>query len=131
MKYVLSATIAIVNKKNEPDLNIIKALKELPVPLTNFKDRKILFNLNKRKESIYEHIAVKSHHLHVSDIKVIPSILKNPKSLVSDHDNRKGKIYIGRRGKKHENVKYLKIVTQCNPDSTESIITIYLTKNRR
>lgn len=119
-----------MNKKKEPDLNIVRALKELPSPLINFKGNKILFNKDKRNETIFDHIAVKSHHLHVADIKVIPAILKNSKSLVNKSDYRKGRVYIGRRGKKHEKVKYLKIVTELNKDFTESIITIYLTKNR-
>ena len=75
MKYVLSAIIAIVNKKKEFDLNIIEALKSLPHPLKTFDGHEVLFDENKRHETIFEHIANKNHHLHVADIHQISSIL--------------------------------------------------------
>jgi hypothetical protein len=110
------------------DQKIIAALKALPVPLMSFDGHKILFNLNKRKETIFEHIAKKTHHIYIVDVKNIPSILNNALSLKNDRKGKRYRTYIGRRGKKNERLKYLKIVTEITKNGTETIITIYPVK---
>lgn len=115
-------------RKKEYDYHIINALKLLPVPLKNFKGNDILFDLNKRDETIFEHIANKDHHLFVKDISEIPKILLDKNSFQRDNKSRKFKNYIGRRGKKGERSKYLKIITLVRKDGKESIVSIYTIK---
>ena len=118
-----------MQKKNKGyDENIIKALKALPVPLVTAKGNRVLFDVDKRDETIYEHIANKKHHLHVKDIMAIPKILSNKKCLQKDNKSHTHHNYIGRRGKKGEKNKYLKIITETKNNNTESIITIYSIK---
>ncbi len=107
------------------DVHIIKALKSLNVPLITFDKHEVYFDENKRRESIYEHIANKEHHLHVVDIKRIPKILKNIMSLSEDKYGRDFRCYIGKRGKKNEKQLNLKIVTKLKSNNKESIVTIY------
>ena len=116
-------------KNTEYDENIINALKGLPHPLLTFDDHLVLFDVNKRKETIYEHIANKRHHLHVIDIKMIPSILKEKRSLKKDRSGKRFRTYIGVRGKTREKPKYLKIVTILGKNKEESFYSVYLVKN--
>ena len=116
-------------KTKEFDQNIIAALKKLPVPLKTAKGNDVYFDVDKRYETIYEHIANKNHHLTIKDIEVVPSILKNKNSLKDDRSGKKFRTYVGRRGKLKERIKYLKIVTEVKKENRESIVTIYLTKN--
>lgn len=107
------------------DIHIVEALKNLPVPLTTFDNHKVLFDQDKRKETIYEHIANKKHHLHVVDIKRIPEILKDEESLKEDRNGENYRVYIGKRGKQTEKPYYLRIVTHLKDNNVESILTIY------
>lgn len=107
------------------DIHIIKALKSLNVPLITFDGHEVYFDEDKRRESIYEHIANKEHHLHVVDIKRIPKILKNITSLSEDKYGIDFRCYIGKRGKKNEKQQNLKIVTKLKSNNKESIVTIY------
>ena len=120
--------MSIMIKNKEYDQNIINALKSLPIPLKTFDNHIIKFDLDKRYETIFEHIANKKHRLHISDIQAIPLILNNKSSLKSDKNSKKYRNYIGKRVKKNERFKYIKIVTIKNKDQTESIITIMLVK---
>ena len=90
-------------KNKDYDQNIIDALKKLPVPLKTFDGHNVLFDEDKRKETIYEHIAIKSHHLHVVDILVVPRILLNKNCLKNDKNGVKFRNYVGIRGKKVKN----------------------------
>ena len=118
-----------MSKKNkEYDQNIISALKKLPTPLMTAKGNEVLFNIDKRNETFYEHIADKKHHLHVKDIEVIPIILKDKKSLVGDCKSHKFNNYIGRRGKQNEKAHYLKIITMVGKTNKESVVTVYVVK---
>jgi len=107
------------------DIHIVEALKNLPVPLLTFDGHEVLFDQDKRKETIYEHIANKNHHLHVVDIKRIKLILLDQNSLKKDKNGSNFRTYIGIRGKKNENNKYLQITTRLKNNNKESIITIY------
>lgn len=107
------------------DIHIVEALKKLPVPLTTFDGHKVLFDKDKRKETIFEHIANKSHRLHIVDINRIPTILKDKNSLQEDKNGSSFRTYIGKRGKLAEKPLYLKIVTELNSNNIESIVTIY------
>lgn len=113
----------------EFDQNIVDALKKLPVPLKSARGSEIYFDNDKRYESIFEHIANKSHHLTIKDIKTIPVILLDKNALKLDRSGKKFSTYVGRRGKQKERIKYMKIVTQKGKGKRESVITIYLTKN--
>lgn len=113
---------------SEYDLNVILALKKLKNPLVTWKGSFVYFDKGKRNESIFEHIGNKKHHLTVKDVNEIPIILKNKSSLKKDRSGSKFHTYIGKRGKKKENVKYLKIVTEVKKNNNESIVTIYLVK---
>ena len=55
-------------KKKEYDQNSIDALKKLQVPLKTANGNEVYFDVDKRNETIFEHIANKSHHLTVKDI---------------------------------------------------------------
>lgn len=107
----------------------MKALKTLIVPMHTYENSKVNFDLNKRKETIFEHIANKKHHLHVKDINQIPKILLSKDCFKKDKSNSKNRIYIGRREKQKERAKYIKIVTKINKNKSESIVTVYLIKN--
>lgn len=107
------------------DVHIVEALKKLPVPLMTFDYHEVLFDEDKRKESIFEHIANKKHHLHVVDIRRIPQILKDKESLKCDEKGEEFRVYIGKRGKQTEKPIYLRIVTHLKENNKESIITIY------
>ncbi|MBQ9266482.1 MAG: hypothetical protein IJ186_05440 [Bacilli bacterium] len=111
-------------QNNKYDENIIKALKQLKIPLKNFKGNDVYFDKDKRGETIYEHIANKNHHLYVKDIVEIPKILLDKKSSKNDKKNRQFCNYIGKRGKKKEKAKYLKIVTRVKQVNKEFIITV-------
>ena len=117
-----------MKKDTEYDLNVLKALKQLQVPLVTWSGTLVYFDKDKRYESIYEHIANKKHHLTVKDINEIPVILRNKKALIVDRSGRKFHTYSGRRGKKKDKLKYLKIITSINGNKKESIVTVYLTK---
>ena len=112
------------------DQHIIEELKKLPKPLKTFDDHIVNFDINKRKETIYEHIANKKHHIHNVDVRVIPSILKTRVCLVNDRNGHRYRTYIGERGKKKEKNKYLKIVTVVNKNKTESVVTICTVKRK-
>ena len=117
-----------MRKNREYDQNIISALKSLPTPLKTFDRHDVLFDIDKREETIYEHISNKIHHLHVADVNVIPIILANKASLKKDRSGKRFRTYIGERGKKKEKPKYLKIVTLLGKNKKESIYSIYLVK---
>lgn len=118
-----------MSKKNkEFDQNIILALKKLPVPLKTARGKEVYFDVDKRDETIFEHIANKSHHLHIKDVNEIAKILMDKNSLQYDNKSHKFHNYIGRRGKKGEKAKYLKIVTEIKNENRESIVTIYTIK---
>jgi hypothetical protein len=112
------------------DENIVKALKELPVPLKTFDDHEILFDENKRNESIFEHISKQKHKLKTSDIKQIPKIINDKNSLISDNKKNIFRNYLGQRPKKTSKLKYIKIVTKKVKSNVEKVITIYLIKNK-
>ena len=116
-------------KNKEYDQNVIAALKALPVPLITYNGSEVRFDVDKREETIFEHIANKDHHIHVKDIAVIPSILLSKGSLKNDRNGRKFRAYIGKRGKNKERLKYLKIVTELKKNKKESVVTIYPVKN--
>ena len=111
------------------DVHIVDALKALKVPLLTFDNHKVLFDTDKRNETIYQHIANKHHHLHVVDIEKIPSILKDSKSLRVDRNGPSFRVYVGERGKKKEKPIYLKIVTEVKLENYESVVSIYPDKN--
>ena len=110
------------------DENIIVALKRLPIPLKTAKGNNVYFIENKRDETIYEHIANKKHHFHLSDIDLIPLILLDPNSLNKDSRSNKFHNYIGKRRRTNEREKYIKIITKVQMNKKEIIVTIYPTK---
>ena len=116
-------------KNKEYDQNVIAVLKALPVPIKTSNGGEVRFDVDKRDETIFEHIANKEHHIHVKDVAVIPTILRDKESLKNDRNGRKFKTYIGKRGKKKERLKYLKIVTEVKKNKKESVVTIYPVKN--
>ena len=115
-------------KVKEYDQNIIQALKALPKPLKTFDGHDVLFNMDKRKETIFEHIANKNHHLHLVDIELIPIMLRNPSCLKTDRNGKKYRTYICKRKKNKERLKYLKISTLLSKDKIETVITIHAIK---
>lgn len=76
---------------------------------------------NARNETGAEHIAGKLHELKVRDIEILPNVLKQPLSV--KNDNRKGKLYFGKR-KGVNKFPYLKVVVRVEKDDTETIITV-------
>ena len=120
-----------MSKKNkEYDQNVIAALKALPIPLKTSNGHEVRFDVDKRNETIFEHIANKEHHIHVKDVAVIPQILQDKASLKNDKNGHKFRTYIGKRGKQKERLKYLKIVTEVKKNKKESVVTIYPVKNK-
>ena len=111
---------------NEPDLHLVKALKEIKWPIIT-KDGRIIF-LNKKRNSIdytINHISEKRHFNKVRDIKLLPIILNNP-FMIIPLDNRKRKIYYGKRkgNEGNDNKPFLKIVADVYGNK-EYIVTIY------
>ena len=118
-----------MEKKNKKyDDNIISALNQLPIPLITFDGNKVCFVENKRGETIFEHIANKIHRFHVSDIALITQILKDPNSLQGDKKKSVFRNYIGKRTKRNEKTKYIKIVTRTIGKGKEVFVSIYLIK---
>lgn len=116
------------NINDKYDQYIIEALKKLPKPLQTFDGHNVYFDVDKRKETIFEHISNKKHRFHTSDIMQIPSIFKNKECLKNDCYGLTYRNYIGRRKKKNEKKKYIKIVTQVKKNKDESVISIYTVK---
>ena len=114
-----------MKNENNYDQNIISALKALPNPLKTFDGHCVLFDVNKRNETIFEHIANKKHHLFLKDIEIIPKILMDKSSLQQDNKSNKFHNYVGKRAKKNERNKHLKIITEVKRGKKESIVTIY------
>ena len=110
------------------DEHIIKELKKLHAPLKTFDNHNVNFDTDKRKETIYQHIANKKHRLHIVDIQQIQSILLNKECLKNDRNGKKNRCYIGKRKKQKEKNKYLKIVTAIKKNNNESITTICTVK---
>ena len=112
------------------DENIISALQSLSIPLMSFDGHKVYFENNKRNETIFEHIANKRHRFSVSDIKAIPSILKDEESLQKDKKKGTFRNYIGKRTKKNDKTKYIKIITRKADNNKETVVSIYLIKEK-
>ena len=111
------------------DQHIIEELKKLQKPLKTFDNHNVFFDKNKRKETIFQHIANKKHRLHIVDIRQIQFILLNKDCLKNDRNGKKNRCYIGKRKKQNEKNKFLKIITIVNKNNTESISTICTVKN--
>ena len=101
-----------VKKSKISDENIVSALKALSVPLKTFDNHEVYFEENKRNESIFNHIGKQKHRLKISDIKIIPSILKDRNSLSKDVKKSVFRNYEGKRPKKNAKLKYIRIVTR-------------------
>ena len=115
-----------MSKHKRPfDHNLVDTINKLNWPLLNKDGTKVFLRRNARYETGAEHIAGKLHELKVRDIKLLPSILKEPKAI--GHDKRKGKIYYGKR-KGVNKFPYLKIVTRVEQDGNETIITVCSSK---
>ena len=119
-----------VKKNKYYDENILNALKVLPVPLKTFDNHDVTFEENKRNETIFEHIGKQKHRFKLSDIKVIPQILRDPKSLKKDAKKNVFRNYEGKRPKKNAKLKYIRIITRKIGPNKEVISTIYLFKNK-
>ena len=120
------------NNVNEKyDQHIVEALRKLPKPLKTFDGHCVYFDVDKRNETIFEHIANKKHHLHEIDISQIPIILKNKECFENDRYGSKFRNYIGKRKKRQEKKKFLKVVTEVKKNNMESIITVCCVKNNR
>ena len=119
------------NINDKYDQNIIDALKKLPVPLLTFDNHKVYFDIDKRKETIYEHVANKKHRFHVVDISQIQIILKDKNSLKNDRYGVRYRTYFGHRKKNKEKKRFIKIVTTVKKNKNESIITICTTKDKK
>lgn len=118
-----------ISKHKRPfDQNLVIALGSFSWPLANKDGIKVFIRGNARSESGTEHIAGKLHKLKVRDMEIIPSVLKQP--LKIEYDNRKGKLYFGRR-KGVNKYPYLKIVVRKRNDGNEEIITICASKKIR
>ena len=112
------------------DNNIINALKKLPTPLLTFDDVQVYFEENKRNETIFEHIANKKHHFCVSDISCVPFILKDKNSLQTDKKKSRFRNYVGKRRKRNDKAKYIKIITRSSGHNKEVVTSIYLVKEK-
>ena len=115
-------------KSKDYDENIIASLKSLPVPLKTFDGHDVVFEKDKRSETIIQHISKQKHKLKKSDVEAIPKILRDRNSLQKDNKKSIFRNYVGGRPKKNAKLKYIKIVTKKIKDNIESVITIYLIK---
>ncbi|MCQ2802725.1 MAG: hypothetical protein MJ225_03555 [Bacilli bacterium] len=115
--------------EEEYDQNIVNELKKLPTVMHNSNGKPIIFDDRKRKETIFEHIANKKHHLYVRDIAIIPKILRDKSSLHNDKKSHKFKNYYGKRSGKNKK-PYLKIICKVEKNKPEIIITIYTVRKR-
>ena len=109
----------------DPDQNIIKALKELKLPLFNFDGTKIYFQKRKRYETVYEHIASKHHHLKIKDISLIPTILLSKNDSYTDPKTKKSILYYGKRKGVEKQNPWLKIICNKTKDGNQEISNIY------
>ena len=119
-----------VKDKKYFDENIVGALKSLSLPLKTFDNHDVEFNKDKRYETLFQHISNQKHRFKVNDIKEIPKILKDRKSLQNDEKKKVFRNYVGDRPKKNAKLKYIKIITRIMKGNKEEIETIYLIKNK-
>lgn len=112
------------------DQNIVKALKELKLPMLNFKNEPIYFQKRKRYEDTFEHIANKEHHLKLKDVKIIEKIIKDKNSITKDKKAKRGICYIGKRTGIEKQRPYLKIVCIKNKNNIQEISNIYPIKKK-
>ena len=93
-----------MKKNREYDQNIINALKAIPSPLKTFDGHNVFFDIDKRDETIFEHISNKKLHFHVVDINAIPSVLKNKKCLRSIEVVKDLELILGNVAKQKKNL---------------------------
>ena len=130
-KYIKYDIFLYVNK-NGYDINIINALKKLPLEMLNYNGHYVVVRDKARSnESGFEHIAKKSHGLQVRDIESIPSILLHPIYVCIDPNNKVHNNYYGTRKGKNNKGLLIKIVTKKvkNNIKCEQVVTIYITKS--
>ena len=121
----------MAKSRTNPDKNIIKALKELKLPLLNYEGTKIYFQKRKRYETVYEHIADKSHHLKLKDIEIIRKTLLDKRSVRKDNKTPKAVNYYGRRKGIEKQKPWLRIICVITKDGTQEISNIYPHKKDR
>ena len=116
-------------RPSQIDSNIIAALEQLKWPLPSFRNTKVLIRKKSRGESGISHVASSRHFLKVSDILLVPSILKEPIAFHVDPKNKKHFNYYGKR-KGAKRGMYIKVVTILSKrkKDEEFIVTIYPTK---
>ena len=116
----------MTKRKRPVDRNILDAINKLKCPLINKNGAKIFIRTKARNESGAEHISGKLHSLKIRDIELLSLTLMNPLSI--KFDNRKGKLYFGRRKGINKKYQFLKIVVKEEKDGNETIVTICLAK---
>ena len=112
---------------------IIKALRELPVPLKDNKHRIVIFFNDDRarsNETRFDHIALERHKLHPRDIKRIAQKI-NESTIEKDKERKDTyNLYIRRNNYGEE---YIKISLSLNFDKSNetTVKTIFITKNKK
>lgn len=111
------------------DPHILESLNKLPQIMENADKKTVTIKKKVNRENGDEHIAVTRHGLQVRDIKLIPSILKNPLVVKPDPIKKHSKNYYGLRKGRHtdDNQIYVKIVTNVMADGSEEIVTVFPT----
>lgn len=114
-------------KTREIDKHIIKALEDLKQPLILKDNVRVIFAEKGRKETRFEHIADKKHRLKVSDIEMLPDILRNSTLISRSKKKDHSIIYYGKR-KGRKKPPYLKVVIDFRKERLGKIVTIYTVK---
>ena len=107
------------------DEKIVEELKKIKAPIINKNGIPVIFRKERKTDGIFQHIALKRHHLKIRDIKEIPKILKKPISTQKLKKTKTRKAYYGKRP---GNNKMLLVIIVEKHSGHEQIVTFYPTK---
>lgn len=119
------------NQKEQPfDQHIVDALLKMKTPIIGINGIKFYVRDEARYEDGIHHIAKKMHRLKIRDIETVPEILRHPKVMMADPNNKNYKNYYGIRKGVDTNT-LIKIVTWPyeHASKKELIITIFPTNS--
>ena len=107
------------------DEKIVEELKKIKTPIINKNKIPVIFRKERKMDGVFQHIALKRHHLKIRDIKQMQKILKNPISIQKLRKTKNRKAYYGKRPGKD---KMLLVIIVEKHDNHEQIVTYYPTK---
>ena len=125
-------TINMTKKKTlTKEVLIIKALRELPVPLKDNKHRIVIFFNDDRarsNETRFEHISALRHDLQPSDIRRIGQKINDSIMKRDSERNDTFNLYIKRNNYSNEFIK-ISLELDFKESNNATVKTVFITKN--